>query len=85
MSKHVVKNFIKGAWKSWTVWFGALLAVAPDVLPMIQANWTELGPFIPDFLQANGMRVIGAIIVVLRIKSKSSLAAKTIPVEKVLP
>lgn len=67
---------VKGAIKSWTVWFAALLAAAPDVVPMVQQNFTAFAPYIPDALESKFMQAIALIIVMLRIKTTASLAAK---------
>ncbi|MGC3959580.1 MAG: hypothetical protein QM813_17020 [Verrucomicrobiota bacterium] len=71
-----IKNTLKGAWKSLTVWFAAVLAAAPLVLPMVQDNFKSIAPYIPDALESKLMQAIALVIVLLRIKSTVSLAEK---------
>lgn len=71
-----VKFHVRGALKSWTVWFAALLAAAPDVVPMVQQNFAAFAPYIPDALESKFMQAIALAVVLLRLKTTASLAAK---------
>jgi len=72
-----VKATLKGLWKSWTAWFAASLAAAPLALPMVQDNFKTFAPYIPDALESHLMQAIALIIVILRIKTTTSLAEKS--------
>lgn len=65
--------WLKGALKSWTNWFGALLIAAPDIIPAIMPNLQEL-------LTADSykrvVQVAGIIVILLRVKTTTSLAEK---------
>lgn len=71
-----MKNWLKGALKSWTVWLSALLAAAPEILPALQANFSVLTPFIPDGSETRTLQVIGVLVFLLRLKTTTSLASK---------
>lgn len=67
---------LKGALKSWSVWFAALLAALPEVLPMVQANFATIAPFIPTEKHDLWMRLIALGVLILRLKTNTSLANK---------
>lgn len=71
-----VKSTLRGLWKSWTAWFAGLLAAAPIALPMVQENFKSFAPYIPDALESKFMQAVALIIVLLRIKTTTSLAEK---------
>lgn len=71
-----VRATLKGAWKSLTVWFAGILAAAPLVLPMVQENFKDFAPYIPDALESKAMQAIAVLIVLLRIRTTTSLANK---------
>jgi hypothetical protein len=68
--------WIMGLVKSWTVWFGGLLLVLPDLLP-------ALLPQLQETLSANTYKrvanVIGIIVIMLRFKTTQSLQVKGNP------
>jgi hypothetical protein len=70
---------IRGALKSLTVWFSMALAAAPDALPLLQQNFSVVAPYIPTQHQAEVLRVIALVILLLRIRTTASLAAKGTP------
>jgi len=72
-----VRATIKGAWKSLTVWFAGVLAAAPIVLPMVQENFRDFAPYIPDALESKVMQAVALVIVLLRIHTTTSLAEKS--------
>lgn len=74
--KECIISHVRGALKSLTVWFAAMLAVAPDALLMLQANFPTVAPFIPEALHSRTMQVIAVLILLLRIKTNASLANK---------
>lgn len=74
--KDTIISHLRGALKSLTVWFAALLAVAPDGLTLVQANFPTIAPFIPDSMHSRAMQVIALLILLLRIKTTASLADK---------
>ena len=67
---------IKGAMRSLTVWFSMALAAAPEALPLLQANFSAVAPYIPTDKQAAVLRFIALAILLLRIRTTASLAAK---------
>lgn len=71
-----LKSHLRGALRSWTVWFGVALAAAPDVVPIVQQNFAAFAPYIPDALESKFMHAIALAIVLLRIKTTVSLATK---------
>ena len=71
-----IKDFMRGAVRSWTVWFSVLLAALPDVLPLVQANFKDVAPYIPDGLEAPIMRGIALVVLLLRLKTTVSLVEK---------
>lgn len=74
-----VRATAKGALKSLTVWAAALLAIMPEALPIIQQNFSDFEPFIPKAMQSHVMQLIAVGMVLLRIKTTKSLAAKSQP------
>ena len=71
-----VKATLKGAWRSLTVWASVLLGVLPDALPLIQSQFPVIAPYIPDALESRVMNLIAVGILLLRIRTTTSLAAK---------
>lgn len=76
MNTDTLLSHLRGSWKSLTVWFAMLLAAAPDGLAMIQANFPTISPFIPQSLQSRTVQLIALAVLLLRIKTNASLAAK---------
>lgn len=76
MNAETLLSHLRGAWKSLTVWFAMLLAAAPDALAMIQANFPTIAPFIPQSLQSRSVQIIALVVLLLRLKTNASLAAK---------
>ena len=74
--KENILSHLRGALKSFTVWFAAVLAAAPDALALIQANFPTVAPFIPEAMQSRAMQAIALLILLLRIRTTASLAAK---------
>ena len=70
---------LKGAFKSWQVWFSLLLAALPDILVMLQTNFAALSPYIPEAQQPTALRLIALAILLLRIKTTTSLVDKGAP------
>ena len=71
-----IKATLKGLWRSWTAWFAGILAAAPLALPRVQENFKAFAPYIPDALESKFMQLIAVAIVLLRIKTTTSLAEK---------
>lgn len=66
-------DIARGLAKSWTAWAGAALLALPEVLPAIQADLPALlGAHAADVV----MRVCGVLMILLRLKTKSSVADK---------
>lgn len=76
MSVSELKAWLHGAVRSLTVWFSIILASLPDVLPLVQANFETLKPFIPDVLESRWLNVIALVILLLRMRTTVSLADK---------
>lgn len=71
-----IKATLRGALKSLTVWVSVLLAALPEILPMLQANFSTVAPFIPTELHSRVLQLIALVMLGLRIKTNTSLAAK---------
>ena len=67
---------LKGSARSLTVWFAGALMVAPDALALIQSNWPTLEPFIPQAMESRVLNIIALLVLLLRIRTSTSLAAK---------
>ena len=68
-----IKAWLKGALKSWTTWFGAFLVAAPEVLPALLPHFEEI--LTPDSYKRVS-QIIGIIVILLRVKTTSSLQQK---------
>lgn len=72
----LLKEKLRGALKSWTVWFNALMATAIPFLDYAQDQIPSLSGLVPsDFYRY----VLGAVVVAnlfLRFKTDRSLASK---------
>ena len=65
--------WLRGAARSWTVWSGGLLVVLPELMAAAAPLVTEsLGPAAWQRV----VQVIGIVMVLLRVKTKTSLAEK---------
>ena len=69
------KEWLIGAWKSWTVWFNSvMLAVS-----MFSANLETALPMVKEYIPAGAYSVLGliaAINILLRFKTNQSLIDK---------
>lgn len=71
------KAALKGACRSLTVWVSAVLFALPEIVPLIQANFSTVTPFIPESISPQRvMQVLALLMLVLRIKTTTSLAEK---------
>lgn len=81
MKSRELKKQIRGAARSWTIWFnGLLLAMLPfatDILILLPQLLPEVKPYMP----ANAYEFMGKVVVIgnilLRFRTKSSLSSKT--------
>jgi hypothetical protein len=73
---HSAADWIRGALRSLTVKFAALLALLPDILGILQAQFDTVRPFIPDALESRWLQVIALIILMLRIRTTTALPKK---------
>jgi hypothetical protein len=76
VNREAIKNTLLGALKSATVWAAALLAALPDILPIVQQNFADVAPFIPASLHSRTLQVIALVMLLLRLKTNTSLANK---------
>ena len=74
-----IRIWAVGAMKSLTVWTAVALAAAPDVLAQLQANFASVAPFLPQVVQPRLLQLIALLILLLRIRTTASLAAKGAP------
>ena len=66
-------QYAKGAVKSWTTWFGTVLLLGPELLEHMAPDLTALlGE--DDYLRL--VRIIGAVVIVLRFKTTNSVKDK---------
>lgn len=67
---------LKNAWRSWTIWFNATMALAIPAMPAIADQIPQLQPYLsPALYQWLGGLVVAANIL-LRFKTNKSLADK---------
>jgi hypothetical protein len=66
-------SLAKGVAKSWQMWFGALLVAWPEVQPMLAES---LIPIIGQENWGRALQLIGVAVILLRIKTTQSIAAK---------
>jgi hypothetical protein len=71
-----IRATLKGALKSFTVWAAGIVAVLPDGLTLIQNNFATVAPFIPKEKQEWTLRGIALVMLLLRLKTTTSLAEK---------
>lgn len=67
---------LRGALKSLTVWASGLLFVLPDLIPMVQANFATVAPFIPEELHSQILKWLALLMLLLRLRTNASLAQK---------
>lgn len=66
----------RGSLKSSTVWVASILLALPELLPLIQANFATIAPFIPVELHSRVLQVMALGMLILRLKTTTSLADK---------
>ena len=71
-----IKATIKGAWKSLTVWVALCIGALPDAVPLVQANFATIAPYIPPVLHSRALNLLALVMLLLRIKTTTSLAGK---------
>jgi hypothetical protein len=76
MDWQYIANTLKGAWRSLTVWFGGMLLLLPDTIALVQDQWPSIAPYIPDALESRVMNVLALVVLLLRLRTTVSLAAK---------
>ncbi len=76
MNWTTVKAHLKGALRSFTIWFNALMAIAVTALPVAQDSFPQLQDYLPTNLYhwAMGALIVGNLL--LRVKTNCSLAEK---------
>lgn len=71
-----IKDHLRAAWKSFTVWLNAMLLIAypfaDQIIAGIKANLPDLAQYLP----ANVFRVVGLILVLYNIVHATRMAAK---------
>lgn len=76
MTREDFMYWLRGALRSWTVWFGVLLAALPELLSVVEP---DLRPIVGDkgweWLSLFA-KVTGACIVLLRMRTTTSLPLK---------
>ncbi len=63
----------KRLWKSATVYVGAVVLALPDIASWLQANFSQVAQYIPPAWHDTSMRVIGAIVLIARLRSMVKL------------
>lgn len=71
-----IKATLRGALKSLTVWVSLLIASLPEILPLLQANFATVAPFIPETAHSRVLQLIALVMLLLRIRTNTSLAQK---------
>lgn len=72
-----LKDKIRGALRSWTIWANAVFAALLAGLPMLQDSLPALAPFIDPGIYKVLMGVVIAANILLRFRTSVSLAEKT--------
>lgn len=72
----MLKDKIKGAWKSWTIRINAACGVAVAGLPMLQDSLPAIQPYIHADYFRYAMGAVIAANIALRFKTATSLADK---------
>jgi hypothetical protein len=59
----------KALFKSATIYVGATITALPDIALWAQANYPEVGKYIPAAWQDRSMHLIGMIVIAARMRS----------------
>ena len=70
---HTWRDWMRGAWRSWTIRFAALLAALPDILALVQTQFSSVAPYIPDALESRVLNLVALVIFVLRVRTTAAL------------
>ena len=54
----------------------AVVAALPDIIPLVQANFSTIAPFIPADVHGRVLQVLALVMLILRLKTTTSLAEK---------
>jgi hypothetical protein len=65
-----LKDWLRGALNSWTVWAGTVMVALPEIIPMIGPELEAL--LTPDAYR-RAMQVLGIMVILLRVKTTTSL------------
>lgn len=76
IDKEHVWATLRGLLRSLTAWVSVLLAALPEIIPLVQANFPTVSPFIPDGLHSRVLQLLALVMLVLRMKTNTSLADK---------
>lgn len=71
-----IKAYLKGALKSWTVWFNSVVGVGTAALPILQDSFPQLQDYLPAHMYHYGIGLLAVGNIILRIKTGVSLAQK---------
>lgn len=73
-----VKDFISGCFKSWTMWFNGLLAIALPFADQLVAQLMVALPQLKEFLGTNIYMKVGLLAVILNmmLRAKTTTALK---------
>lgn len=64
---------VRGALKSWTIYLGMLVTFWPDISPAFSENFSAI---LGEGITGNIVRFMGITVMLLRLKTNMSLAAK---------
>jgi hypothetical protein len=76
MSREDFMFWVRGALRSWTIWFGVILAAAPEIVATIEPTLRPLaGEGVWVWISASA-KVIGAVVIALRMRTTEALPDK---------
>lgn len=73
MTQEQFMTWLRGSVQSWTMWFGAIVVTVPDWWPLISDDAAQI---FGEGYAAMVTRVVGVLVIALRIKTVASIAAK---------
>lgn len=71
-----MKNWIRGATRSATMWFNAVLGSVLTAVPIVQDAFPQLKEYMPDSWYRWGMGALVVGNILLRLKTNSSIPEK---------
>ena len=74
-----MRDKIKGAWRSLTIWFNGIMASVVVLLPVAQDQFPQMQSYIPANIYHYGMGALVVGNIMLRFRTSMSLSDKILP------